>query len=272
MLSRRSSTDPNPGNESPRPTSGSFGGTRSLSLATNQESYHATTAQVVETESPQSETFPQDTPIAPPMPPRPPPFPELPPRNNLKRQSTRCNTDETFGPALDFPSQPPDIMPMPAPPPLQSQAHPPTPLGPGQLAPGEGVGGFALTFSPQQPASGEGAAPSDGVGGFAVTSSPPRGFSWHYSLQHIADYADRFGPASPPRSDSNSSDGDSTDRSYRPKKKKGTHVDMSGGIHADVWPTYNKVSQAFDEKKLEKWNKDLEVLLLFVSLALGGGR
>ena len=48
-------------------------------------------------------------------------------------------------------------------------------------------------------------------------------------------------------------------------------ADISRGIHAKVWYTYNKVAQQFDEKKLEKWNKDLDTLLIFVSLTLGGG-
>ena len=49
-------------------------------------------------------------------------------------------------------------------------------------------------------------------------------------------------------------------------------ADISGGVHAKVWPTYNKISQEFDEKKLNKWNEDLDVLLIFVSPVLGGGR
>ena len=43
-------------------------------------------------------------------------------------------------------------------------------------------------------------------------------------------------------------------------------TDMSGGVHAEVWATYNKVSEEFDEKRLKKWNEDLDVLLIFVSL------
>jgi len=39
-------------------------------------------------------------------------------------------------------------------------------------------------------------------------------------------------------------------------------------MHAGVWPTYNKVSQEFDEKRLKKWNEDLDVLLIFVSLVV----
>ena len=41
---------------------------------------------------------------------------------------------------------------------------------------------------------------------------------------------------------------------------------VSEGIHAGVWPTYNKVSQEFDEKGLKQWNDDLDVLLIFVSV------
>jgi len=46
---------------------------------------------------------------------------------------------------------------------------------------------------------------------------------------------------------------------------------ISEGIHAGVWPTYNKISQEFDEKRLKEWNGDLDVLLIFVSLAVEGG-
>jgi len=50
-----------------------------------------------------------------------------------------------------------------------------------------------------------------------------------------------------------------------------THYEPAGiseGIHAGVWPTYNKVSQEFDEKRLKQWNDDLDVLLIFVSLVV----
>jgi len=40
---------------------------------------------------------------------------------------------------------------------------------------------------------------------------------------------------------------------------------ISEGIHAGIWPTYNKVSQEFDEKRFKRWNEDLDVLLIFVS-------
>ena len=47
-------------------------------------------------------------------------------------------------------------------------------------------------------------------------------------------------------------------------------VNVTGGIHTKVWPTYNKISQDFDEKLLKKCNSDLDVLLIFVSLVIRG--
>ena len=238
MLPRRDSTLPSQGYVSPRPSSGSFGGRRPLSLVTNQKTFRAATSQTEETESPQSETSPQDISAAPPttappMPPRPPPFPQLPPRNSgLRRQSTRRDTCESFSSAQDFPpqSQPPNIMPMP-PLPSRSPVHPSTPKR------------LRLPFS-------------EGVGGF-VPPSPRHGTGRGYSNQYTADYTYRFDTMPSPRSDSGSPH-------YKP-------ADISGGIHANVWPTYNKISQELDEKKLTKWNTDLDVLLIFVSLLFGGG-
>ena len=40
----------------------------------------------------------------------------------------------------------------------------------------------------------------------------------------------------------------------------------TGGVHAKVWPTYNRISKEYDERMLTKWNSDLDVLLLFVSV------
>ena len=229
MFSRRNSQSPSPGYPSPHPTGGSFGGTRRpLSLVTTPRTFRATTAQTVETESPHSETSPPDT--APPMPPRQPPFPQLPPRNSgLRRKSTRHDTHESFSSALDFPpqSQSPNIMPMPTPPPLRSPAPPPTPN------------------RPRLP------VPIENVGGWAVPPSPRHGSSRGYAHQYTADYTYRFDTIPSPRSDSGSPH-------YEP-------ADISGGIHANVWPTYNKISQELDEKKLTKWNTDLDVLLIFVS-------
>ena len=42
----------------------------------------------------------------------------------------------------------------------------------------------------------------------------------------------------------------------------------SEGMHAEVWPTYNEVSQEFDEKGLKQWNDELDVILIFVSLVV----
>jgi len=44
----------------------------------------------------------------------------------------------------------------------------------------------------------------------------------------------------------------------------------SEGIHAEVWPTYIKASQEFDEKRLGKSDRDLDILLVFVSLVIMG--
>jgi len=44
------------------------------------------------------------------------------------------------------------------------------------------------------------------------------------------------------------------------------------GMHAGFWPIYNKISQEFDEKRLGKWDRDLDVLLIFVSLVVMGDR
>ena len=190
--------------DSPFPTGGSsdVGGRRPLSLITNQKTFRATTAQTIETESPQSETFPYDAPIAPPMPPRP--LQPLPPRNNaLRRQSTRRDTFDLFPPQ----SRQPNIVPMPTP------------------------------------------------GGFAMPPAPGRGSNRDHPYQYTADYAYRFDTIPPPRSDSGPPHYES--------------ADISGGIHADVWPIYNKISQELDERKTLKLNTDLDVVLIFVSLALG---
>jgi hypothetical protein len=223
MVPRRRWTNPNSGYASPRQMSGSLGGGRGrpLSLVTNQKFFRANTVQV-ETESPKSETFPQDIQIAPAVPPRPlqPPSPELPPRTGLRRQTARRNTYEPF--ALDSPSQShtPNVMPMPTPHIPHSPMDPPalSPVRSRQPAPGEGVGGFT------------------------------------YSRQYTADNY-RLNSMVPPPSDS-------IPPHYKP-------ADVSGGLHADVWPTYNKISEQYDQKRLSKWNTDLDVLLIFVSLTLG---
>ena len=228
MLSRRSSTDVAPDQVSPQPTSGSFGGRQSLSLATNQQAFRAHTAEAVETESPKSEISPQ---VTPPFPPRP--TSHLPPSiGGLGRRSTRQGSYGTYASALGeyvpATSPPPSALPIPSP---QTPGHsPPTPMRHRQqLAPGGGIGGFV--FSPSQ-------------------HGPSRGDSHH----NTADYTYRFDTM--PSSDSDPPHYESED--------------VTGGIHAKVWPTYNKISKDFDEKRLRKWNSDLDVLLIFVSLVVGG--
>ena len=177
MLPRRNSTNPNPGHASPRPTRGSSGGRLPRSLVTNQKTFHADTAQTVETESPRSETFEQGPSV----------IPSMPPRSGLTRQSAQRIAYEPLSPAVDSPSQsqPPDVMPSATPPQQRPVRSPPTPIP------------------------------------------------------------------------SNRSDSRPPDRDF---------VDISGGTHANVWPTYNKLSKEVDEKISSKWNEDLGMLLVFVSL------
>ena len=212
MLPRRNSTNAIPNYISPRPTAGSFGTGRPLTLVTNRQLFHAST---VEIESPVSETLPQGIP---PLPLRSASFPSLPPDNDgVGRRPTQHNTHETYSATLEehapVPSQPPNIMPVPipmqAPPVRQSSGSPPPPTRPRQPAPSLGVGGFTPTFSPS------------------------------------------------PHSD--------------PGLSRYEAAGMSEGIHAGVWPTYNKVSQEFDEKSSKKWNDNLDVLLIFVSIVTWDG-
>ena len=213
-----------PRRDSPRPTSGSFGGGRPLSLITTQQVFRASTALTVEVESPESEILPQDLPPVPP--PRPTPSSHLPPGNSgLRRRSTRRDTYETFPSALEelVPPRPPG-MPMPTIPQL-SEFPPPTPTRLRQTAPGGGVGGFA------------------------ISTSPHHGFN---DGDSTADYNYRFETMPPPRADPGSP-------CYEP-------ADISGGIHANIWPIYNRIAQKYDETSLAKWNKELDTPLLFVSL------
>ena len=95
--------------------------------------------------------------------------------------------------------------------------------------------------------------PEGGVGGFASTAPPYRGHSHHST----ANYDYRFHTIPSPRSDSDPPHYES--------------ADLSGGVHANVWPTYNKISREFDERRLAKWNTDLDVLLIFVSTVVRAG-
>jgi len=165
------------------------------------------------------------------LPPIPPPRPVPTPGNSgLRRRSTRRGTYET--PRFPFEER---VQPRPPGEPMVtisqiSEPPPPTPTQLGQLAPGGGVGGFTPFPSPHY--------------------GPSRGYHNH----NTADYTYRFDTTPSVRSDSGPPHYES--------------ADISGGIHANVWPTYNKISQEFDEKRLAKWNADLDVLLIFVSLVI----
>ena len=95
-------------------------------------------------------------------------------------------------------------------------------------------------------------APGDGVGGFTIPLY--RKFASDDFLRGTADYTYLLGPEFSPHPDS----------SLPNPETAGT----SEGVHARVWPTYNDISEKFDEKRLKKWNDDLDVLLIFVSLVV----
>jgi hypothetical protein len=101
-------------------------------------------------------------------------------------------------------------------------------------------------------------ASDGGIGGFTSTAPPSRAHSRDCSRYSAADYTYRFDTIPSLHSDSSPPHYES--------------AGISEGIHAKVWPTYNKISQQFDEKRLEKWNTDLDVLLIFVSLMVEGGQ
>ena len=235
MLPRRSSKDTTQDHVSPQSTNDSTRGRRPLSVVTVQRPFRASTTLTIETESPVSETSPQE------LPPIPPPQPAVRPRllpgiGGLRRQSTRRDTHDTLASAPEEHDPPqPQPLGMPGLPISQIPEYPPpAPTQPRQRAPGGGVGGFTPPASPCRTQS--------------------RDCS-HYST---ADYTYRFDTV--PSLLSHSSP---------------LHYESAGiseGIHAKVWPTYNKISQQFDEKRLVKWNADLDVLLIFVSLMVEGGQ
>ena len=110
------------------------------------------------------------------------------------------------------------------------------------------------TISPPAPTSPRKPAPGKDVDELSKTP-PLRHWSGHeYLHQHTADsYSYRF--------DTYSSD--SGPSNY-------TSADISGGVHAQVWPIYHSVSQEFDQKLFSRWNDDLDLLLIFVSHLLNG--
>lgn len=233
MLPRRSSKDATQDHVSPQSTSDSTRGRQPLSLVTTQRPFRASTTLTIETESPVSETSPQELP---PIPPRPAVSPHLPPRGSgLRRQSTRRATHDTFASTIEEHDPPqPQGVPMPSPPIPQIPERSPTPTRLRRRA-------------------------SDGgIGGFRPTAPHSRAHSRDCSHYSAADYTYRFDTIPSLHSDS------------RPPHYESAGI--SEGIHAKVWPTYNKISQQFDEKRLEKWNTDLDVLLIFVSLMVDGGQ
>ena len=104
--------------------------------------------------------------------------------------------------------------------------------------------------SPQPQAT----APQHGVGGPTPIPPPNRGFTRDDLRHSTADCTYRFDAEFSPHLDSSS-----------PHFQT---ADISEGIHTEIWPTYNRISQEADEEMLKKWNDDLNVLLIFVSLVI----
>ena len=100
-------------------------------------------------------------------------------------------------------------------------------------------------------------APGEDVGGYATDPLSRHWPGHEYSYEYTPGYSYRPGAAPSPPSDSDPSH-------YKP-------ADISGGPHARVRPIYNKISEKFDKKLSTKWNDDLDMLLIFVSLTMGGG-
>ena len=231
MLPRRLPTKATPNPISSPLMSSSVSGRRSLNLPiTHQQPFRASTAQTVEPESFVSETSPRETlPVAP----RPVSFLPSPPGNSGSRwQQAQHDAQETL-PSAPFdgyiPLQPPNVMPIPTTSVSQTPEPSAFPMRSRQLAPG-------------------------GVGGFASTPSPHHGSRSDHFRHNTVDYSHKFDPKFSTHSGSSSPP-------YEP-------AGISEGVHAGIWTTYNKVSQEFDEKRLKKWNEDLDVLLIFVSLVV----
>ena len=261
MASRESSTNVNSDPAPPPPISGpSSGGLPSA--ATDQQPFPADAAGTLETGFPQSETSSRAIPPLPPPGPTPPPHP---PRgiSGLGTLETGLPQSETTSGAI-----PPLFPPRSTTPPHPSRgvpghiqrstgqntngtltsfrgeyasassqspgiAYQPSPKFPQIQAPGQPP--FILAQHPQS-------APGDGVGGFTL----------------FKDYAYRFDTIPSVRSDSDPPHYESED--------------VTGGVHEKVWPIYNKISEEHDKKMLKKWNSDLDVLLIFVSVTFGPNR
>ena len=277
--------DPDSGHTSPCPTSRS----------------RKDPAQTVATESRQSEILGQETLTTPPTFPQPSFISELS-HNSLAREPTPPNVHEISGSASDFPPQPPDVVHMtsrthpatpvcqptlehppathfllPTPFPLPTPVQQPTPVYPyswvrpsliqsHRVAPGDGAGRFNDTAPPIQPRR---LAPGDGAGRLNDTVPPiqPRRLAPGDGAGGFDDTADDSLPTQPRRPAPGGGVGGFACTADDPPHYGS--ADISRGIHEKVWQTYNKVSKGFDEKKLEKWNKDLDTLLIFVSLMLG---
>jgi hypothetical protein len=248
MLRRRRSKKATPGHVSPPPASGSVSGKRSLNPVIQQEPFRASMAQMAETEAiiSEIEVIASETEATAsetsrreilPVPLRPVSFPPSPPSGSGSRlQRTGHDTVGTSRPPPfeeRVSPQPPNVMHMPTPLVPQTPGPPASPMRSHQPTPGGGVGGFVPIPSPHHESGRD---------------------HFHYNT---ADYTYRF--------DQKFTHSDSSSPPYET-------AGISEGVHAGIWSTYNRVSEEFDEKRLTKWNEDLDVLLIFVSLMVKGDR
>ena len=205
----------------------SYGGRRPLTLISNNRNFGSSAVNV---ESPQSGIFEHDIP---PMPPRPMPMPSRPmPLSQLLSGNGRLKRRSTRHNTCETFSSPPNFSNPLNSVPISALPHAHTPGHP-----------HSVPVGPQQPFG-------EGVGGFTATPLPPRGSNNDH--RHTAAYVNRFGTVPSPNPDADFPHYES--------------ADISGGIHAELWPIYNKLSMEFDNKRLEKWYTELDVLLIFVSV------
>lgn len=233
MLPRRRSTNVTPTFVLPPPTSGFANGRQPPSLITNrQQLFRASTTRTID--ETESPVSEIESQDIPPAPAPSVSFPRLPSSNSgLRRGSARHSPHETHPSVLE------DVPP----PQPQDTTLSPTPPAP------------QISEHPSTSTRPHQLSPGGVVGSERVPSSQP---SRDFSRHSTADYPYRFDTMPSLRSDSGPA--------------RCEPMGMSEGMHAGVWPTYNKVSQEFDEKRLKRWNEDLDVLLIFVSLRDRGVR
>ena len=217
---------------SPQPISGPPSG-GPPSVATDQHPSRADAAGTPETEPPQPEPSSRASP-----PTCSPPPPPLPTRPSPSPGGVHGLRQESTGQNINE-----SHIPFPGKYASTSSQSPVNAYQPSLGFPQVQVPGQPPSISTQYPQP----APGGGIGGFTLFNS-----------NVTADYAYLFDTIPSPGSDSDPPHFESED--------------VTGGVHAKVWPIYNEISEEHDKKMLKKWNSDLDVLLIFVSVAFGPKR